>query len=200
MQIGDIIKLGKYSWRVLCVESNKALLITEEIIEQRCYHNADKEVTWEQCSLRKYLNDDFFVQFPSAEQERILLVENANENNQWYGTKGGANTQDKIFLLSLHQACLYFGDSTANLYNPGKNQRYWFERKDANNQNRLAKLLGKEGCWWWWLRSPGRVGKKAVYIWGTDGGIGIQGNNVKNGNVSDGKCTDGVRPALWLRL
>ncbi|WP_307151880.1 DUF6273 domain-containing protein [Robertmurraya andreesenii] len=66
-------------------------------------------------------------------------------------------------------------------------------RKDENNSKRIAKLLGKE--WgWWWLRSPGRVNVKAVYIFGTDGNIGIQGN------ISDGKCTGGVRPALWLEL
>ncbi|MCG8685316.1 MAG: hypothetical protein MI892_10600, partial [Desulfobacterales bacterium] len=29
--------------------------------------------------------------------------------------------------------------------------------------------------WWWWLRSPGRDNRRAVYIHG-DGYIGIQGN------------------------
>ncbi len=44
-----------------------------------------------------------------------------------------------------------------------------------------------------------RVNIKAVYIHG-DGNIGIQGNNILKGNISDGKCTGGVRPALWLKL
>lgn len=96
--------------------------------------------------------------------------------------------------------CKYFGDSRSNLQNRGKNQRYWFERKDKNNSKRIARLHGKEGSWWWWLRSPGRVNVKAVYIFGTDGNIGIQGNNILKGNISDGKCTGGVRPALWLKL
>ncbi|MDF2872247.1 MAG: hypothetical protein K0R05_3822, partial [Anaerocolumna sp.] len=88
----------------------------------------------------------------------------------------------------------------SKLYNPGKNQRYWFERKDENNSKRLARLQEKDWHWWWWLRSPGRVNVKAVYIFGTDGNIGIQGNNILKGNISDGKCTGGVRPALWLKL
>jgi len=95
--------------------------------------------------------------------------------------------------------CQYFGDSSSKLKNPGKNQRYWFERKDENNSKRIAKLLGKEWSWWWWLRSPGRVNVKAVYIHG-DGNIGIQGNNILKGNINDGECTGGVRPALWLKL
>jgi len=28
---------------------------------------------------------------------------NKNPNNQWYGTNGGADTQDSIFLLSLDE-------------------------------------------------------------------------------------------------
>ncbi len=47
-------------------------------------------------------------------------------------------------------------------------------------------------------RTPGRVDVKAVYIHG-DGNIGIQGNNIK-GNIADGKCTGGMRPALWLSM
>lgn len=53
--------------------------------------------------------------------------------------------------------------------------------------------------WWWWTRTPDRVGIKAVYVHG-DGNIGIQGNNILKGNVADGKCTDGVRPAMWIKV
>ena len=95
-------------------------------------------------------------------------------------------------------ACQYFGDSSANLYNPGKNQRYWFSRKDANNPKRMARREGEDWHSWWWLRSPGRVGVKAAYIHG-DGNIGIQGNNIHKGNIGEGQCKGGVRPALMLK-
>ena len=75
-----------------------------------------------------------------------------------------------------------------------------FERKDENNARRSANLWrGDGGTWWWWLRSPGRLGVKAVYIHG-DGNIGIQGNNILKGNIADGWCTGGVRPAVWIRI
>ncbi|MEO3946398.1 DUF6273 domain-containing protein [Gorillibacterium sp. CAU 1737] len=199
-KIDSLLSFGGYDWRVLAIQNNTALIITEEIIEQRPYHDAYKEITWADCALRKYLNGEFYDKFNAADQSRINPVVNQNSDNPWYGSKGGADTQDRVFLLSLEEVCTYFGDSRSKLHNPGKNQRYWFERKDENNSKRLAKLLGKEWCWWWWLRSPGRVNVKAVYIFGTDGNIGIQGNNILKGNLSDGKCTGGVRPALWLRL
>ena len=201
MQTGDKISFGSYEWRVLEVQNNTALIITEYIIEQRAYHNAYKDITWADCSLRKYLNSEFYDRFSAAEKLRIIPVLNKNPDNQWYGTKGGTDTQDSIFLLSIEETvCRYFGDSSSKLYSPGKNQRYWFERKDKNNSKRIARLESrKEGSWWWWLRSPGRVSIKAVYIHG-DGNIGIQGNNILKGNISDGECKGGVRPALWLKF
>ena len=201
MQAGDKISFGSYEWRVLEVQNNTALIITEYIIEQRAYHNAYKDITWADCSLRKYLNSEFYDRFTAAEKSRIIPVLNKNPDNQWYGTKGGTDTQDSIFLLSIEETvCRYFGDSSSKLYSPGKNQRYWFERKDKNNSKRIARLeKRKEGSWWWWLRSPGRVSIKAVYIHG-DGNIGIQGNNILKGNISDGECKGGVRPALWLKF
>ena len=200
MQIGEKLSFGDFEWRVLAVQDDRALIITEYIIAQRPYHDAYVNTTWADCALRRYLNGDFYQGFSSEEQSRIIPVLNQNPNNQWYGTAGGSDTQDSIFLLSLEEVCRYFGDSLDKLYNKGKNQRYWFERKDENNSKRIARLLENNWGWWWWLRSPGRVGVKAVYIHGTDGNIGIQGNNILKGNLSDGKCTGGVRPALWIKI
>ena len=201
MKIGDKILFGDFEWRILDLQDNRVLIITEYIIEQRSYHDFYKEITWADCSLRKYLNAEFYNKFNDYEKSRICEVTNKNTDNQWYGTKGGEDTKDKIFLLSMEEiVCKYFGDSSDKLYNPGKNQRYWFERKDINNPNRTAYLNdNKEQIWWWWTRTPGRVGIKAVYIHG-DGNIGIQGNNILKGNVADGKCTGGVRPVLWLKI
>ena len=200
MQVGDKLLFGSNDWKVLDIKEDRALIITDCIIDQRPYHETYIDITWADCSLRKYLNGEFYDNINTVDQARIIPVLNKNPNNQWYGTYGGEDTQDRIFLLSLDEVCTYFGDSKSKLYNKGKNQRYWFERKDENNSKRLARLLGSEWCWWWWLRSPGRVNIKAAYIWGTDGTIGIQGNNILKGNLSDGRCTGGVRPALWMKL
>jgi hypothetical protein len=166
-KIGSTVSFGDYNWRILDIHNNMALIITEYIIEQRAYHDAYKDITWADCSLRKYLNGEFYDKFTATDKSRIIPVLNKNPGNQWYGSKGGADTQDSIFLLSIEEAvCQYFGDSSSKLYNRGKNQRYWFERKDENNSKRIARLEGKNGAWWWWLRSPGRVNVKAVYIFG----------------------------------
>jgi hypothetical protein len=202
MQIGDKIVFDRYKWRVLDIQNNRALIITEEIVEQRPYHDSYVGITWAECELRKYLNGEFYDKFTKNDKAKIMPAVNKNLDNQWYGTNGGEETKDNIFLLSIEEAvCKYFGDSNNNLLNPSKKQRYWFQRKDENNSKRCAQF--KKHTTWYWLRSPGRVNKKAVYIHG-DGNIGIQGNNIFKGNIDDfyyegAKYMGGVRPALWLK-
>ena len=38
IKIGSLLSFGSYNWRVLDIQNNTALIITEEIIEQRPYH------------------------------------------------------------------------------------------------------------------------------------------------------------------
>lgn len=198
-EIGALLRFGGHDWRVLDIDGDKALVIAEHILEQRPYHDAYTDITWADCALRRYLNGAFCERFSAADRQRIVPVVNRNLDNQWYGTDGGADTEDLVFLLSIEEAvCRYFGDSSSKLYDQSRKRRYWFERKDPNNGKRTARLLSG-GIWWWWLRSPGRVGVKAVYIHG-DGNIGIQGNNILIGNLADGWCTGGVRPAMWVRM
>lgn len=199
MQIGDKIVFDRYQWRILDIQSDRALIITEDIVEQHPYHNIYKDTTWADCELRKYLNGEFFDKFTLASKSRIIPVINKNPDNPWYGTNGGKDTQDSIFLLDIEDVvCRYFGDSSEKLQNRSKNQKYWFQRKDENNCKRIAKFMGHE--YWWWLRSPGRINRVAAYVHGNPGGcVGINGNSVffrSFGPERDG----GVRPALWLNL
>ncbi len=200
MRTGDKILFGGFDWRALAIQNNTALIITDKIIEQRSYHNKYIDITWADCSLREYLNTEFYEKFSDTEKSRIVPVLNKNPDNPWFGTRGGEDTEDKIFILSLEElACKYFGDSSSLLYNPKKNQRYWYERKDENNSKRGAVLLDKGWGSWYWIRTPGRFSVKAVYVF-PDGNIGIHGNNILKGNIADGFCAGGVRPVTWISL
>lgn len=203
MKIGDGLKFGGYAWRVLDMKDEKALILAEEIIEQRDYHNKPVDITWKDCELRRYLNEDFYNQLSKNDQERIIETVNTNPGNLWYKADGGEDTIDKIFLLSIDDVVRkYFGDSSRLLDYPGKNQRYWFQRKDENNMKRKSTFLNCS--WWWWLRTPGKNNRVAVYIHG-DGNIGIQGNGIskRNTNIIHRLTNDnrgGVRPALWIKM
>lgn len=204
MQIGDQVAFSNYEWRVLDIKNNAALVLTENIIELRAYHNRPGDVTWANSELREYLNGAFLNTFTEEDRLKIIPATVVNSDHPWFDTNGGDDTVDNIFLLSIEEvACKYFGDSSANLRIPNGKYKYWFTRKDINNEKRRSTYLGYS--WWWWLRSPGRKQVKAVYIHG-DGNIGIQGNNAFKCNLSgvyhptDHDVRGGIRPALWMKL
>ncbi len=202
MNIGDIITFGNYPWKVLDIKEDKMLMITDQIIEQRDYHDRKEPVTWEQSEIRHYLNNRFLERFSPADQDRILTTHNINKDNPWYGSLGGADTLDRVFLLSLDECVrLYFGDSSRLLDYPKPNQRYWFDRKDVNNIKRAALFM--DLIWWWWTRTPGKNNKVAIYIHG-DGNIGIQGNGISKTSFNTlhhitKSNVGGIRPAIWIK-
>jgi hypothetical protein len=113
MNIGDIIDFSDYQWKVLDIKENKMLIISDQIIEQRDYHDKKETITWEHSEIRHYLNNSFLERFSSSDKERILTTHNINADNPWYGSFGGADTVDRVFLLSLDEVVrLYFGDSS----------------------------------------------------------------------------------------
>ncbi|MCL2087713.1 MAG: DUF6273 domain-containing protein [Oscillospiraceae bacterium] len=185
---GEIVfvKLGGIDWRVLTVENNRALLISKKILEKRPYNIENTAITWEACTLRTYLNGEFYNKLGSA-KSAIVERNNSNPNNQWYGTAGGNATKDKVFLLSLDEVCRYFGDSTAELQNVRKVIGGF---SDKNSPNRIAKdSSGMASSWT--LRSPGLPPHSAAFV-RADGEVFVGGSGV--GGVG------GVRPALWLNL
>jgi hypothetical protein len=74
INIGSLISFGSFKWRVLDIQNDTALVITEDIIEQRSYHDAYTDITWAECSLRRYLNGEFYDKFTETEKSRIFRV------------------------------------------------------------------------------------------------------------------------------
>lgn len=203
MQIGQTLAFGDHLWQVLDIKDDCTLLITRNIIALRVYHNAPGDIAWADCSLRSFLNGDFYNSFLPQDRAKIVPVALQTPNNPWFGTNGGELTNDLIFLLSIEEAvCNCFGDSSKNLAVPNGKYKYWFAKKDINNPRRTAQYLD---CPWWWLRSPGRKQAKVAYVHG-DGNIGMQGNNAHKCNIKSvfhpitNDVKGGVRPALWIEL
>ena len=121
---GGILHFGNFKWQVLDIKDGKTLIITEEIIDLRWYHQEFAEITWADCSIRAYLDNEFYKLFSQEEKARIIPTLNSNSDNPWFKTKGGIDTPDRIFLLSLEEVCKHFGDSRENLKNKGSQKWY----------------------------------------------------------------------------
>ena len=98
---GDRIMMGHYeqdnnatndkepiSWLVLEVTENKALLIAENGLDCLPYHSQPGSITWEKCSLRAWLNDDFLNTAFTAEEQKRSCKSRSRRQEPDYGTGG----------------------------------------------------------------------------------------------------------------
>ena len=184
-------------WRVLSVNGNDAFLLADQNLDAKPYNEEYTDVTWATCTLRTWLNGTFLnTAFTSAEQVAIKNTIVVNEDNPKYGTEGGENTTDKVYLLSIAEA-----SNTAY----GFNGDFETESKTRAAKNTVyAKECGAWTSTWasvrteykgngdWWLRSPGDYSFDAssVNYFG-------YGGNYGSSVYHDDKA---VRPALHLNL
>lgn len=191
-QPGKIVQFGRYpqttegnddtvvEWQVLDRDGRNALLISRYGLDVQPYTWPHAQVTWEQCTLRVWLNDTFANRaFSQEEQQAILMTTVVNGSDEGYWkTDGGNDTQDKIFLLSYRQAEQYFDVTIDN----DKNMKSRMQPTDYA----LAHGAGKRG---WWLRSQGPEPDTAARVYSV-GALDYDFTGVE-------EC---VRPALWVNI
>ncbi|MCM1500593.1 MAG: DUF6273 domain-containing protein [Clostridium sp.] len=187
-------------WRILWQneDGTDAYVLADKVLDCQPYNTENTEVTWETCSLRKWLNADFLDNaFTEAEQAVILpqTLENADVVNRYYDdegehahqTPGGNDTVDKIYLPSVAD----MGDAT---YGFSENSN-WDDQARIGKATAYAReqgidIDGGESSWWT-LRSPGDDTSHASYVY-LDGSVNTLGDDI----YYDG----GVRPALHINL
>ena len=169
-------------WKVLMIYDGRALLLSQNLLEAMPYNYAQVSVTWEGSTIRNWLNSTFYNDaFSNEEKSCISQNWNSNPANSAYGTMGGSNTFDNVFLLSMDELIYYFPSEAS--------------RKAMPTQ--VARSHGAYGtadvnCAWWWLRSPGQNTACATSV----NSIGVLLNTGPLVNDSTG----GIRPAIWVNL
>lgn len=82
---------------MLDIQNDKALIITEYIIEQRSYHDAYVETTWADCTLRNYTirekNKD------TGLKEKILIIIIALQSFSGTQNKYGGGRDPQVELV-----------------------------------------------------------------------------------------------------
>ena len=199
-KVGDIVYFGTYEqdndtsngkenikWLVLAKEKNRILVISDKALDCQEYNSSDTSVTWETCTLRKWLNNDFInAAFSDDEKAMIPTVTVSADKNPEYDTDPGNATKDRVFLLSIVEAEKYFTSDEARMCVPTEyaiSNGAW--TSDSYTEG------GKATCWWW-LRSPGYYQYDAAFAC-IDGDINEHGNYVYGGNRA-------VRPAMWISI
>lgn len=186
----NIISNGKENidWLVLDVKDNKVLVISKFALDCQPYNTRKESVTWETCTLRNWLNNDFLNE-AFSDTERSFIAETAvtADGNYVWNTAPGNETVDKIFLLSIPETEMYFSFSENHSTAECKPTNY----ATANGVKVNSDAEYKNNCNWW-LRSPGMNENHASRVY-TSGHIDTGGGRVNYDEY-------GVRPVLWLDI
>ena len=195
LSVGDVVLFGRYEldndpdngpedieWIVLARQNGNVMLLSRYILDILPYHAEKASVTWETCSLRAWLNGEFRdAAFTASEQAllRTVTVKAPDRQKLYYQVKPGNDTQDQVYLLSQAECEKYFFESQALWAAPlsGYTGGMKIPKDKATNSGD------------WWLRTPGKTNKQAVYIL-RGGELQRYGMGVEN--------TAGVRPVIVL--
>ena len=194
VNVGDVYKFGSYEqdnnksngqedieWLVLEKDGTKILVVSKYALDCKPYNTSYTDVTWETCTLRKWLNNDFLGSaFSANEKAMIPTVTVSADKNPDYNTNPGNAMQDQVFLLSITEANKYFSSDSARQCKP----------TDYAVANGACE--SDSGNCWWWLRSPGD-GQNDAAIVSYDGDVDEYGGSVDYDDTA-------VRPALWIDL
>lgn len=199
LEAGDRLFLGHYEqdncpengsepieWVVLDVRDGAALLLSRYALDCHAYNDEEADVTWAECSLRRWLNESF-LQAAFTDEEWLAILETTVKNdettqNPEWKRYAAEETVDRVFLPSWQELMNAFLD---------KDARKTTGTEYARAQG--AKFLGITTIGYgetdWWLRSPGESTREAAYV-------GV----IRDVNSKDVEDAIGIRPALRLDL
>ena len=194
IRIGDTVNFGWYEqdnntgngkeeieWLVLDKEGKDILLMSYYALDCQQYNTINEDVTWETCSLRKWLNNDFLnTAFDTDQQSMIKDSLVKADANPYHNTSPGNDTTDKVFLLSLNEVREYSDYCLGS----GALCEYTAYSKSIDDHY-------DDGYCAWWLRTPGGNTYDAVIV-NSEGEIREFGFKVESDFM--------IRPVIWLSL
>lgn len=226
---GDIVFFGSYEqdadfdngsepirWKVISIIGSKAFLLSEYGLDAQKYNvqteNADLYITWENSSIRGWLNEYFYNRaFSDIEKGCILCTDIKNYDNPMTGTNGGNDTFDNVFLPS-------YKDVIGEEWDEEKYEEEFLKEKNKEwiciptvyAKNMLVRMQKEEFSIWsinseekeskqkeyymyprpWFLRTPGNVDNSVMSV-------------TENGNLrftEDAAYSNIVRPMICVDL
>ena len=191
-EAGDTITFGSYhyekdgtekpiEWRILeKYQDGTSLIMSKYLLDASTYNASWTDTTWENSTIREWLNGDFYERaFKDKDKSLIMKSRRKNSDNPKYGTKGGNDTLDNVFLFSADEAKYY---------------EHFFDLNAYPTPYVDDKTNAKNAPFFWWLRTPGGNAKRAAVV-DDDGEIKYEGDEVygKENDVVSYLCITRLR-------
>lgn len=207
--VGDTVTFGTYEqnnnysdgnesieWIVIDKQEDKIMVVSKCIIAMQPFNTTNEgHISWEKCTLRKWLNNDFLNEaFSDAEKK---LISDTTVSNTEYLARGLSysttdySTTDKIFLLSENERNMLSSvDALKGIVTESVIALF----SDAANSD-VANINPSNFEPLWWLRTTWEdaVDCQASVAYGAS----YDEHEHDTCNVEE---SAGVRPAMWISL
>ena len=160
-------------WIPLTEKDGQILLVSRYILDYKDFNNTTQAVatSWENSTLRKWLNEDFYDMTFSVEEQRKIVnakVQDFKNDNEY-----GKTTLDNVFILNINQVYEYFDNDD--------------DRATVSTEYAKAQKKYSTDSYWLINSSSNELYK---YL------INSEGKNENNPRVNE---SEGVRPAIWIK-
>ena len=198
--VGSVIQFGKYNidtdlsdtesieWIVIAKEDDKLLLLSRYALEEKYFNTeewSETAITWENSKLRDRLNNEFYMTaFSDNERQNIILSHIINSDNSEFGTDGGNDTDDYVFLLSADEVTDYLTDRKIRICEPTPYAQKTYRYIDSDLSDEYRSCM-------WWLRSIGGETNRFRVVDTYSSSIGQNGTDLSVPYY--------VRPAMWVK-
>lgn len=197
ISVGEYIEFGSYTqgsggevlpleWVVLDKQDSRVLVISRYLVDFMPYGS----LSWEESSVRKWLNNDFLNSaFTASEAAKITDSVIPNNDNEVAAIYGGCNTSDRVFLLNDEEVVHYLSDYYVRQTDYTKWAKQRLEKSIDATMAFDTAYSDSDGSAWW-IRGAGRLYRVCC--------VNITGSI--NNNMMYGEEYVGVRPAMWIDL
>ena len=160
-------------WRVLANGGN-LFVVSDKNLDCVEYNSSAETVTWEECTLRKWLNSKFLDKaFSTQEQGAVLESLVVNEDGA-KGSEAGPDTYDKVYLLSIYEVI----DPELGFPTDWKDKGGTRVALNTEYTKSKRAMTNTDMSGAWWLRTPGDA-KNAANVFNA-GNVFVRGGNVNN--------------------
>ncbi len=167
-------------WLVLSEESDRILLLSKYALDCLPYNDWTADVTWENCTLRGWLNGAF--KYKNADGDETSFLDGCFSEEEKSRLIPHTETKDKVFLLSLNELLQHL---TSNHLRKCLPTAYALSRLPETHRHNDG-----DTCIWW-LRTKSSKAERFIMT------VEREGKYFEHGQMISMKGI-GVRPAIWI--
>ena len=160
-------------WRVLANGGN-LFVVSDKNLDCVEYNSSAETVTWEECTLRKWLNSKFIDKAFSAQEQGAVLESLVVNEDGAKGSEAGPDTYDKVYLLSIYEVI----DPELGFPTDWKDKGGTRVALNTEYTKSKRAMTNTDMSGAWWLRTPGDA-KNAANVFNA-GNVFVRGGNVNN--------------------